>query len=125
MCNKCNKPKDCSCNEPILKGCLEKLELLCTYYSGPKLDPLNIEAGMTGNEVLKKINEFLITITPQTPTPATLTAFGVVGQSEGVANITTQDATDLASALILINELKLKLNQKLTSDRNSGQQNEI
>ena len=64
-------------------------------------------------------------INPEEPAPATLTTFGVVAQSEDVLNITTQDATDLASALTLINELKSKLNEKLTSDRNSGQQNEI
>ena len=124
MCDKC-KRKKCSCNEPKLCGCKSNLELLCTHYSGPKLEPLNIEAGTNGNEVLKKINDYLISINPEDPTPATLTSFGVVAQSEDVSNITTQDATDLASALILINELKAKLNQKLTNDRESGQQNEI
>ena len=43
-------------------------------------------------------------------------------QSSNVANITTADATDLATALTLVNELKAKLNAKLTADRNSGQQ---
>lgn len=124
MCDKC-KRKKCSCNEPKLCGCKSNLEWLCTYYSGAKLEPLNIEPGTNGNEVLKKINDYLISINPEDPTPATLTSFGVVAQSEDVSNITTQDATDLASALILINELKAKLNQKLTNDRNSGQQNEI
>ena len=124
MCDKCNTKK-CSCNEPKLKGCSNNQELLCTYYSGAKLEPLNIESGTNGNEVIKKINDYLITINPEDPTPATLTSFGVVAQSEDVSNITTQDATDLASALILINELKAKLNQKLTNDRISGQQNEI
>lgn len=124
MCDKC-KRKKCSCNEPILKGCSNNQELLCTHYSGLKLEPLNIEPGTNGNEVIKKINDYLITINPEDPAPATLTTFGVVAQSEDVSNITTQDATDLASALILINELKAKLNQKLTNDRESGQQNEI
>ena len=124
MCDKCNTKK-CSCNKPKLCGCKTNLEWLCTYYSGAKLELLNIESGTNGNEVLKKINDYLLEIYPDEPAPATLTTFGVVGQSENVSNITTQDATDLASALILINELKSKLNEKLTSDRNSGQQNEI
>ena len=124
MCDKCNTKK-CSCNEPKLCGCKSNLEWLCTYYSGAKLELLNIEPGTNGNEVLKKINTYLLEIYPEDPIPATLTTFGVVGQSENVTNITTQDATDLTSALILINELKAKLNEKLTSDRNSGQQNEI
>lgn len=47
---------------------------------------------------------------------------GLVLQSVAVANTTTADATDLATALVLINELKVKLNAKLTADRNSGQQ---
>ena len=43
-------------------------------------------------------------------------------KSNAVASISTSDATDLASALTLINELKAKLNSKLQADRNSGQQ---
>lgn len=46
-------------------------------------------------------------------------------KSINVTNITTADATDLASALILINELKAKLNAKLQADRDSGQQSTI
>ena len=47
---------------------------------------------------------------------------GVVLQSTRVEDVSTADATDLASALTLVNELKAKLNEKLTTDRNSGQQ---
>lgn len=43
-------------------------------------------------------------------------------KSNAVANVSSVDATDLASALTLVNELKAKLNAKLTADRNSGQQ---
>ena len=53
---------------------------------------------------------------------ATQNLSGNVLQSKNVANITTSDATDLATALVLVNELKAKLNAKLTADRNSGQQ---
>ena len=47
---------------------------------------------------------------------------GVVLQSTRVEDVSTADATDLASALTLVNELKAKFNEKLTTDRNSGQQ---
>lgn len=47
---------------------------------------------------------------------------GVVLQSTRVEDVSTADATDLASALTLVNELKAKLNEKLITDRNSGQQ---
>lgn len=43
-------------------------------------------------------------------------------KSTAVANVTTADATDLDTALVLINELKAKLNAKLAADRASGQQ---
>ena len=42
--------------------------------------------------------------------------------SSAVSDVTTANATDLATALTLVNELKAKLNSKLTADRNSGQQ---
>ena len=44
MCSKCNKERDCSCNEPVKCGCNFTLELLCSTYTGSKLEPLNIEA---------------------------------------------------------------------------------
>lgn len=53
---------------------------------------------------------------------AKLNTVGFVKSSTNVANITTSDATDLSTALALVNELKAKLNAKLTADRNSGQQ---
>ena len=53
---------------------------------------------------------------------ASLSIHGLVKQSVNTTNISTPDATDLATALTLVNELKAKLNAKLTADRNSGQQ---
>jgi len=47
---------------------------------------------------------------------------GLVSQSAGVANSVLPNATDLASAIALVNDLKAILNNKLQSDRNSGQQ---
>lgn len=48
--------------------------------------------------------------------------FGVVKQSGTVANVISQNATDLPTALTLVNELKTQFNLKLVSDRGSGQQ---
>lgn len=53
------KDKKCGCNEPILCGCEEKIDLLCTFYSGENLDPLPIRKGDDGNKVIKKINDYL------------------------------------------------------------------
>lgn len=53
---------------------------------------------------------------------ATSTENGVVKQSTNVTDVTTANATDLTTAIALVNELKTKLNAKLTADRISGQQ---
>lgn len=57
-------------------------------------------------------------------TPAVFQPFGIIGltKSSAVANVSSVNATDLATALTLVNELKAKLNAKLTADRDSGQQ---
>ncbi len=47
---------------------------------------------------------------------------GIVNQSISVADVQSQDATDLDSAIILVNEIKAQVNSKLRADRNSGQQ---
>lgn len=47
---------------------------------------------------------------------------GLVSQSTSVGNSALPNATDLASAIILVNDLKSVLNAKLQADRNSGQQ---
>lgn len=43
-------------------------------------------------------------------------------KSNNVTDVTASNATDLDTALTLVNELKAKLNAKLQADRNSGQQ---
>ena len=43
-------------------------------------------------------------------------------QTTSISNASSPNATDLASAITLINELKSQFNAKLTADRNSGQQ---
>lgn len=48
--------------------------------------------------------------------------YGFTKISNPVENIETSDATDLETALILVNELKAQLNAKLEADRSSGQQ---
>lgn len=53
---------------------------------------------------------------------ATTTVKGVVNQSSKVDDVSSPNATDLATAITLINELKTKLNSKLSVDRASGQQ---
>ncbi len=54
--------------------------------------------------------------------PATTSTTGLIGQSASVANTSIIDATDLASAIALVNDLKVRFNAKLDADRNSGQQ---
>ena len=53
--------KGCGCNEqPTTNcGCGEKLDLLCTFYGGDLLMPLNIPKGTDGNTVIKIINDFI------------------------------------------------------------------
>lgn len=53
---------------------------------------------------------------------ASATLKGVVNQAAAVANVAAADATDLDTAIALVNELKAKLNAKLGADRTAGQQ---
>lgn len=57
-CN-CNEHTHCGCKKPELCGCKTKVDLLCSFYSGTELQPLNIESGTDGNTVIKKINDYL------------------------------------------------------------------
>lgn len=57
-CN-CKRPKPCGCNEVEYCGCKTKVDLHCSFYSGDKLLPTNIEKGDTGNVAIKKINDYL------------------------------------------------------------------
>ncbi|MNH12365.1 hypothetical protein D3C87_1143280 [compost metagenome] len=81
----------------------------------------------SGNEniYIQKISnniagEWLTIITSKNE--AKVDTVGVVKQSGAVADVISQDAADLPTALILVNELKAQFNLKLTSDRESGQQ---
>jgi len=81
----------------------------------------------SGNEniYIQKISnniagEWLMVVTSKNE--AKVDAVGVVKQSGTVANVISQNATDLPTALTLVNELKKQLNLKLASDRGSGQQ---
>lgn len=80
----------------------------------------NINPLITANDPKKwvRISGSWVSSTPN----ATNTVKGFVNQSSNVIDVTTADATDLATSLTLVNELKSKLNAKLTADRNSGQQ---
>lgn len=57
-CNQ-HEHKPCGCKEPKLCGCDEKVDLLCTQYTGVPLQPLDIEPGTDGNTVIKTINDYL------------------------------------------------------------------
>ena len=81
----------------------------------------------SGNEniYIQKISnniagEWLTLITSKNE--AQVDALGVVKQSGAVVDVVSQNATDLATALTLVNELKKQFNLKLASDRGSGQQ---
>lgn len=52
--------KDCGCNDKTNNcGCGKKLDLLCTFYGGDLLLPLNIPYGTDGNTVIKIINDYI------------------------------------------------------------------
>lgn len=73
-----------------------------------------------GNIINKKDNHSLREYSFNSPT--TSRYLPIIKQSLNVDDITAENATDLDSAITLLNELKSKLNAKLTADRNSGQQ---
>lgn len=58
-CHHCYSNQPCGCNKPIIKGCNDKTDLLCTEYNSVNLLPLNIQKGDTGELIVKKINDFL------------------------------------------------------------------
>jgi hypothetical protein len=55
----CNNQQSCGCSKPNLIGCPTKVDLLCTNYSGIPLSTLDIDPGLDGNAVIKKINDYL------------------------------------------------------------------
>ena len=58
MCDKCKK-NNCGCNKVEFSGCKIKQDLLCSLYTGETLETLDIKTGTTGNDVIKKINDYL------------------------------------------------------------------
>ncbi|WP_223577903.1 hypothetical protein [Sphingobacterium sp. GVS05A] len=81
----------------------------------------------TGNKniYIQKIShivagEWLTIITSKNE--ASVNSVGAVKKSEAVADVASQNAMDLPTALTLVNELKTQFNLKLASDRSSGQQ---
>lgn len=53
MCNDCGEIKNNKC------GCRTKVDLKCTFYDGSTLEPLHILNGMTGEEIVVIINNYL------------------------------------------------------------------
>lgn len=53
MCNDCGEIKNNKC------GCKTKVDLKCTFYDGSTLEPLHILNGMTGEEIVVIINNYL------------------------------------------------------------------
>lgn len=72
-CNKC-KTNKCSCNKVEFCGCQTKIDLLCSLYTGKKLDALNIEKGDSANKAFEKINTFLSLL--QEPDPIVIENIG-------------------------------------------------
>lgn len=54
------------------------------------------------------------------PDSATTSNTGLVKQSEPVTNLTTEDATELDSAILLVNSCKIKINELLSELRTAG-----
>ena len=63
--------KYCGCSKPVLNGCLEQVDLECTYYTGDKLDPLNIDKGTNGNSIIKIINDYIKNVLERLEVPPT------------------------------------------------------
>lgn len=59
MCDKNNNKIPCGCEEPEFCGCDLKIDLNCTYYQGDTLDTLAIKSGMTGEEIVVILNNYL------------------------------------------------------------------
>jgi hypothetical protein len=54
-----DKKVPCGCEEPLICGCSNKYDLLCSFYSGNPLNPIGIEPGMDGNTVVRMIVEYI------------------------------------------------------------------
>ena len=63
--------KYCGCSEPVLNGCPSQTDLGCVYYTGDKLDPLNIDKGTNGNSIIKIINDYIKNVLERLEVPPT------------------------------------------------------
>ena len=63
--------KYCGCNKPVIVGCENQVDLECVYYTGDKLDPLNINSGANGNSILKIINDYIKNVLENLEVPET------------------------------------------------------
>ena len=63
--------KYCGCSKPVLNGCPSQTDLGCTYYTGDKLDPLNIDKGTNGNSIIKIINDYIKNVLERLEVPPT------------------------------------------------------
>ena len=63
--------KYCGCSKPVLNGCPSQTDLGCTYYTGDKLDPLNIDKGTNGNSIIKIINDYIKNVLEKLEVPPT------------------------------------------------------
>lgn len=55
----CKKHTPCGCEEFQVGSCTNKVELLCTTYTGVPLTTIEVEPGLDGNSVIKAINDYL------------------------------------------------------------------
>ena len=63
--------KYCGCSKPVLNGCHSQTDLGCVYYTGDKLDPLNIDKGTNGNSIIKIINDYIKNVLERLEVPPT------------------------------------------------------
>ena len=63
--------KYCGCSKPVLNGCSSQTDLGCVYYTGDKLDPLNIDKGTNGNSIIKIINDYIKNVLERLEVPPT------------------------------------------------------
>ena len=63
--------KYCGCSKPVLNGCPSQTDLGCVYYTGDKLDPLNIDKGTNGNSIIKIINDYIKNVLERLEVPPT------------------------------------------------------
>jgi len=55
----CHPDINCGCHQPNIAGCRTKVDLLCTEYTGPTLETLEVGKGENANNIFKVINDIL------------------------------------------------------------------